>query len=149
VAFARQGRASYPDAKKFEKTFLAEVGIPPNAANFEDGSGLSRINLVSPRAVVQLLCFMAQHPHAGVFRDSLAVAGVDGTLARRGGRRAFNRVRAKTGQLSIASCLSGYAQTRSGQTLAFSILANDCAGRNGDACHVQDLIAGWLASTRL
>lgn len=148
VAFAKTGRASYADAKRFEEAFLAKIGILPNAANFEDGSGLSRLNLVSPRAVVRLLGFMANHRHAEDFKQSLAIAGRDGTIANRMGRRAVGRVYAKTGQLKVASALSGYATTRSGVPVAFSILANDVDGRNGDACYVQDRIIDWLLTTR-
>jgi PBP4 family serine-type D-alanyl-D-alanine carboxypeptidase len=147
VAFAKTGRASYANAKKYEEEFLAEVGILPDAANFEDGCGLSRLNLVSPQAVVRLLCHMAGHKYATDFMDSLAVAGRDGTLAGRMGRRAQGRVRAKTGLLSMASCLSGYAQTRSGVTVAFSILANDCAGRSSEATAIQDRICESLVNT--
>jgi len=147
VAFAKTGRASYANAKKYEEEFLAEIGVLPDAANFEDGSGLSRLNLVSPRAVVRLLCHMAAHKYAADFTDSLAVAGRDGTLAGRMGRRAQGHVRAKTGLLSMASCLSGYAETRSGVTVAFSILANDCAGRIGEATSVQDRICEYLVNT--
>jgi len=147
VTFAQVGRASYAEAKKFEEQFLSRVGILPAAANFEDGSGLSRLNLVAPRAVVALLCHMANHKDSQVFRDSLAIAGRDGTLAGRMGKRALGRVRAKTGCLSMASCLSGYAETRSGVVVAFSILANDCAGRISEACSVQDRICESLVNT--
>jgi len=148
VTFAETGRASYAEAKEFEEPFLAKIGILPDAAHFEDGCGLSRLNLVSPRAVVRLLSFMARGPYAQQFRRSLAVAGRDGTLARRMGRRAIGRVWAKTGNLSNASCLSGYAETRSGAVLAFSIMANNCKGRTADACYVQDKICDWLVNVR-
>ena len=148
VAFAKTGRASYPHAKKFEEGFLAEIGILPSTANFEDGCGLSRLDLVSPRAVVRLLGSMADHRHAEAFKASLAIAGRDGTIANRMGRRAIDRVFAKTGQLSVASALSGYAQTRAGGTIAFSILANDLNHRNADACFVQDRIVDWILATR-
>jgi D-alanyl-D-alanine carboxypeptidase/D-alanyl-D-alanine-endopeptidase (penicillin-binding protein 4) len=147
VAFAKTGRASYAEAKKFEEEFLAQVGILPEAANFEDGCGLSRLNLVSPRAVVRLLCHMAGHKNSDEFVNSLAVAGRDGTLAGRMGKRALGRVYAKTGVLSMASCLSGYVETRSGVRVAFSILANECGGRISEATAVQDRICEWLVNT--
>jgi D-alanyl-D-alanine carboxypeptidase/D-alanyl-D-alanine-endopeptidase (penicillin-binding protein 4) len=147
VTFARLGRTSYADAKKFEEEFLAQVGILPHTASFEDGCGLSRLNLVSPQAVVRLLCCMAAHRHAAEFVNSLAVAGRDGTLAGRMGKQVQGRVRAKTGCLSMASCLSGYIETRSGVTVAFSILANECGGRIAEAAAVQDRICEWLVNT--
>jgi len=149
VAFARTAHASYGEAKKYEEEFLAEIGILPNAANFEDGCGLSRLNLVTPRATVRLLCHMALHKYRSEFMDSLPLAGREGTLAGRMGKRAMGHVRAKTGCLSMASCLSGYAEARSGVIVAFSILANDCAGRISEACSVQDRICEALVNTNL
>ncbi len=148
TAFVLRQRTSYKEAQSFEEEFLAEIGILPSAANFEDGSGLSRLNLVTPRAVVALLTHMARHKEGQVFRDSLAVAGRDGTLSRRMGQRALGKIQAKTGSLSIACCLSGYAQTASGHTVAFSILANDCANRTAEVCAIQDRIGELLVSLR-
>ncbi|MCA1557026.1 MAG: D-alanyl-D-alanine carboxypeptidase/D-alanyl-D-alanine-endopeptidase, partial [Acidobacteria bacterium] len=65
------------------KKFLAEAGINPNDVVMADGSGLSRRDLITANATVQLLSYMSRHRYANVFRDALPVAGVDGTLARR------------------------------------------------------------------
>jgi len=147
VTFARTGSTSYLQAKRFEESFLAQVGILPNMANFEDGCGLSRLNLVSPRAVVRLLTFMEKHPHFQTYYDTLPIAGRDGTLRGRLGG-AINRIHAKTGALSMASSLSGYAETRSGVRVAFSILVNNCGRRLSSARYVQDRIGEWLVDTR-
>jgi D-alanyl-D-alanine carboxypeptidase/D-alanyl-D-alanine-endopeptidase (penicillin-binding protein 4) len=62
---------------------------------------------------------------ASDFINSLSVAGVDGTLKKRFRRSEVQgRVKAKTGHLSNVSALSGYLFTKSGDILAFSILAN-------------------------
>jgi len=63
--------------------FLARAGLTPGEVRLEEGSGLSRHNLVTPRALVGLLDAMRRHPHAGLFQDALPVAGVDGTLRGR------------------------------------------------------------------
>ena len=47
------------------KTFLDEVGIAPESYNIHDGSGLARLNLVSPSAVVKLLRYMYGSPTGG------------------------------------------------------------------------------------
>ena len=44
------------------KTFLAEAGIDPAGYNLIDGSGLSRLNLVTPSTVLKLLRFMYESP---------------------------------------------------------------------------------------
>jgi D-alanyl-D-alanine carboxypeptidase/D-alanyl-D-alanine-endopeptidase (penicillin-binding protein 4) len=87
-----------------------------------DGSGLSRGNATSPREVVDLL---AGKFTDGVFVDSLAVAGVSGTLESRLHSRATRgNCRGKTGTLRDVSNLVGYCETRGGDTLAFAILNN-------------------------
>ena len=49
----------------------------------QDASGLSRSDLVTPHGMAALLAGMDRHRYAAAFRDSLPVAGVDGTLATR------------------------------------------------------------------
>jgi serine-type D-Ala-D-Ala carboxypeptidase/endopeptidase (penicillin-binding protein 4) len=106
--------------------FLNNAGISSDDYAFYDGSGLSRENLVTPHAVVQLLQFASAQPWGKEFRDSLPVAGVDGSLADR-----FKEldpaahVYAKTGSLGGVKTLSGYAVTANGQRLGFAILSNN------------------------
>ncbi len=83
------------------KSFLKSAGIQPEALNLDDGSGLSRNDMITADASVQLLAFMSKHRYAATFRDALPIAGVDGTLRNRmRGTPAENNVRAKTGSLS-------------------------------------------------
>jgi len=108
------------------KSFLKTVGIQPEALNLDDGSGLSRNDMITAEASVQLLTFMSKHRYATVFRDALPIAGVDGTLRNRfRGTPAENNVRAKTGSLSSAASLGGYVTTAAGEKLAFSIMVNN------------------------
>ena len=108
------------------KSFLKTAGIRPEALVLDDGSGLSRNDMITAEASVQLLAFMSKHRYASVFRDALPVAGVDGTLRNRmRGTAAENNVRAKTGSLSSAASLGGYLTTASGEKLAFSIMVNN------------------------
>jgi D-alanyl-D-alanine carboxypeptidase/D-alanyl-D-alanine-endopeptidase (penicillin-binding protein 4) len=106
--------------------FLNQAGIPSEQYAFYDGSGLSRQNLVTPHAIVMLLRYAASQPWGASFKDTLPVAGVDGSLSDR-----FNnidvqgRVYAKTGSLGGVKTLSGYATTDSGEPVAFSILSNN------------------------
>src|SRR5262249_5078093 len=92
--------------------FLAKAGIKRDEVLFDEGSGLSRNNLVTPNATVALLQFAAQRPWAEVFLQALPVAGVDGTLRERmKGTAAEGKVRAKTGTLRWVSSLSGHVTT--------------------------------------
>jgi serine-type D-Ala-D-Ala carboxypeptidase/endopeptidase (penicillin-binding protein 4) len=106
--------------------FLNRAGIPLEQYVFYDGSGLSRQNLVSPHAVVQLLSYAAAQPWGASFRDTLPVAGVDGSLSDRfSSLDPGAHVYAKTGALGGVKALSGYATTVKGQQVAFSILSNN------------------------
>ena len=103
--------------------FLRRAGLEPREVLAEEGSGLSRKNLVTPRAVVALLRHMAQD---APFTDALPVAGVDGTLRQRLlGTAAQGVLRAKTGTMRYNHALSGYVTTAAGEPLAFAILLNN------------------------
>jgi D-alanyl-D-alanine carboxypeptidase/D-alanyl-D-alanine-endopeptidase (penicillin-binding protein 4) len=108
------------------KGFLTTAGVPSDQYLFYDGSGLSRQNLVSPHAIVQLLRYASLQPWGTLYRETLPVAGVDGSLAERLKDPKFQgRVRAKTGSLGGVKALSGYATTDRGEPIAFSILTNN------------------------
>jgi D-alanyl-D-alanine carboxypeptidase/D-alanyl-D-alanine-endopeptidase (penicillin-binding protein 4) len=127
------------------RQWLGQRGIPVDALALHDGSGLSRLNLVTPEATVRLLTSMAQSPSAGVFRDSLPVAGRDGTLRFRLRSTAQGHIAAKTGTLTYINSLSGYAETDDGELLAFSIICNDETNAESST-RVVDAIAALLAS---
>lgn len=108
------------------KAFLKDAGIRPEALVLNDGSGLSRNDMITAEASVQLLTFMSQHKYATAFRDALPIAGVDGTLRNRmKNTLAENNLRAKTGSLSSAASLSGYVTSAAGEKLVFSIMVNN------------------------
>ena len=70
--------------------------------------------------------YIARQPWGEAFRQTLPIAGVDGSLS---GRFTQSPVKgkffAKTGTLSEVNALSGYLTTRSGKTVILSILCND------------------------
>lgn len=129
------------------KSFLKTVGIRPEALVLNDGSGLSRSDMITADATVQLLTFMSRHRYANVFRDALPIAGVDGTLRNRmRGTPAENNLRAKTGSLSSAASLAGYVTTAAGEKLAFAIMVNNYSREVDPRAACIDPIAVLLAS---
>jgi serine-type D-Ala-D-Ala carboxypeptidase/endopeptidase (penicillin-binding protein 4) len=129
------------------RTFLKEAGVLPNSLTLTDGSGLSRNDMVTAEASVQLLTYMSRHRYAGAFRDALPIAGVDGTLRNRfKGTAAENNVRAKTGSLSSAASLSGYLTTAAGENLVFSIMVNNYSEDTEVRASCIDPITVLLAS---
>jgi D-alanyl-D-alanine carboxypeptidase/D-alanyl-D-alanine-endopeptidase (penicillin-binding protein 4) len=107
------------------KTFLEETGITNGDYRLEDGSGLSRLTLASPRVFTSVLTHMLRGPHAEAWLRTLPVGGEDGTLERRFRGKTEFRVLAKTGSLSHVAALSGYLDRRDGKRIAFSILVNN------------------------
>jgi serine-type D-Ala-D-Ala carboxypeptidase/endopeptidase (penicillin-binding protein 4) len=105
---------------------LRQMGIPDDAVVQYDGSGLSRHNLVTPSAVVELYRYMAKRsPNAADWRNSLTIGGIDGTLRNRfKGTAANGNIRGKTGTLNQVSALSGYVTTAAGAELVVSIIVN-------------------------
>ncbi|WP_414529777.1 D-alanyl-D-alanine carboxypeptidase/D-alanyl-D-alanine-endopeptidase [Nodularia chucula] len=107
------------------KTTLTQLGVDPTSYILVDGSGLSRKNLITPQALVQTLQAMAKSPQGELFRASLPVAGVSGTLTNRlRDTSAEGIVQAKTGTMTGVVSLSGYVNSPDYQPLAFSIIVN-------------------------
>lgn len=106
------------------KAKLTGLGVNANGYRQADGSGLSRKNLLSPQTLVQTLIGMSKTPEAAIYRDSLPVGGVSGTLASRF-KNYPNQIQAKTGTLTGTIALAGYANPNQYQQLAFGILVNN------------------------
>ena len=120
------------------KVWLERNGIPTDGTAFHDGSGLSRLNLVTPEGTAQMLN-MVSRSGSQSFRESLPIAGQDGTL---GGRlkTITGRAFAKTGSLIYVNSLSGYVVTAKGETLAFAIFCNDYVGRANSGRLIDEIV---------
>jgi D-alanyl-D-alanine carboxypeptidase/D-alanyl-D-alanine-endopeptidase (penicillin-binding protein 4) len=104
---------------------MLRAGVQPQDFFFYDGSGESHDDRIAPRACTQLLAYAQRQPWGAAWRETLPVAGVDGTLASRFKNSPLKgHLWAKTGTLDEVNTLSGYLTTASGKTLAFSILVN-------------------------
>jgi D-alanyl-D-alanine carboxypeptidase/D-alanyl-D-alanine-endopeptidase (penicillin-binding protein 4) len=118
--------------------FLSQVGIRKGDVLLEEGSGLSRRDVITPEATVALLTYMSRSRWADAYRNALPIAGIDGTLQNRmKGTAAAGNVRAKTGTLRYVYTLSGYVTTSAGERLAFSIMLNNYNAERSDASGVQ------------
>lgn len=107
------------------KETLTKLGVNPDGYVLADGSGLSRHNLVSPEAIAQTLKVMAKSPLAPVYRASLPVAGLSGTLQNRfQGTAVQGILQGKTGTMSGVVALSGYLDPSNYEPLVFSIIVN-------------------------
>ena len=102
-------------------------GLASDSYVLADGSGLSRYNYITSDALVRLLRHMRADPkHASPFIGILPVTGRDGALSKRlAGTPADGKIKAKTGTVDNVRAIAGYAETAGGETLAFSIIANN------------------------
>ncbi|OLE17100.1 MAG: D-alanyl-D-alanine carboxypeptidase/D-alanyl-D-alanine-endopeptidase [Acidobacteria bacterium 13_1_20CM_4_57_11] len=126
--------ATPDDLMKVPADFYAAAGIEPGDVIQTDASGLSRHDLVTPRAIVTLLTFAQKQSWFGPYYASLPVAGIDGTLEdRMKNTPAAGRIHAKTGSVEHVRTLSGFAETPGGRRLIFSFLSNNQGGKSHEA----------------
>jgi len=133
-----------------ERAVLRHLNVDPGGVHLADGSGLSRDNRLTARALVELLRVMHDLPYftaesraelprrtyrerRNAFAEALPQAGTGENVPEhdgRGGTLALRLrgsgldVRAKTGTLPGVSALAGYVTGKSGHTLAFAVLMN-------------------------
>ncbi len=126
--------------------FARRCGADPEAVRVADGSGLSRENALSARALVAVLRAAARGPHGAAYRASLARPGQEGTLARRlRGLASGVTLEAKTGTLTGVAALSGFL-SRGERTLVFALVANGRGASRRALDRAVRLLADHLAA---
>ncbi len=135
------GSSAPSELTKFVGEFYSGAGIMEDDVVQTDGSGLSRQDLVTPRAVVALLEYAEKRPWFTAYYASLPIAGVDGTLEERmKNTPAAGRIHAKTGSVDHAKTLSGFAEMPNGRRLIFSFLGNNQSASGGDSPDVLEAL---------
>jgi D-alanyl-D-alanine carboxypeptidase/D-alanyl-D-alanine-endopeptidase (penicillin-binding protein 4) len=116
---------SFEQGTRVVRQFLVNAGVENSDFFLYDGSGLSPADKISPRAFTRLLSYASHQPWGDAWRQTLPIAGVDGTLDGRFRNTPLQgRMWAKTGTMKESIALSGYLTATSGRTVAFSILVN-------------------------
>ena len=121
--------------------WLKEQNVATNEIAVHDGSGLSRLDLVTPEAIGRALVVAAKSSFGTTLKNSLPVSGQSGTLKGRL-TNVSGRVLAKTGSITYVNSLAGYANSGS-ETYAFAIICNN-ETRKGDSSKVIDRIVSHL-----
>jgi len=139
---------SFAQGSRVVRQFLLGAGVDDNDFFLYDGSGMSPDDRMAPRAFTRLLAYASRQTWGPAWKETLPVAGVDGTLSGRfRNSQLKGRLWAKTGTHVEANTLSGYLTTASGKTLAFSVMVN--GHRPGSTVEVQaiDRIAEAIAAS--
>ena len=142
------GPATTATGALLERRFLTEqAGIDLRDFYLNDGSGMSGHDIVTPRAITQLLRYAATQPWGAQWKASLPVGGVDGSLRSRFPDAPLKgHVFAKTGTLGEARALSGYLQCSSGQTVAFSVMVTTHTPLDTEDEKAMDRIVAAIAA---
>lgn len=111
------------------REYWAAKGVDMRGFNMDDGCGLSRANLVTPRQMAEILYHAAKGDSFQTFYKTLPVAGQSGTLRSMGrGTASSGRIVAKSGTIGRVRNYAGYVNARSGKRYAFSIFFTNYSG---------------------
>ena len=116
---------TWKQATDIETEWLKSIGVPTQGLRIEDGSGLSRRNLVTADAMTALLRSDRQQAWWTQFQAGLNVSN--------GRVRPNGAARGKSGFIEGVRTLSGVIRCRSGRELAFSVLINHFDGSVAEA----------------
>jgi len=134
---------------KAVKNTLKTMGVEPGEFQMVDGSGLSRLNLVTPMQLLTVLSYMSTSKNYTAFYASLPVAGLDGTLSGRMRKTsAQGNVRGKTGFIGAVRSLSGYLKTADKEPLAFVFILNNYITPRILADNIQDSVCIRLSKLK-
>ena len=117
----------------------------PDRPVWVDGSGLSRLNLVTPRSFTALLLKLHHDVAEPRLLSLLAAGGHQGTLRKRYHDAAGTWFWGKTGTLTNNVNICGYVRTKSGRLLAVSFFNN---GFPGDDQPVRNEMERLLRAVR-
>jgi len=136
-----KGIGSAENGIKVIREFITSMGINPANFTMVDGSGLSRLNLVTPKDIVTLLKYMYSHKYADSFISSLSISGVDGTLKNRLNHESSKgKVKGKTGYLGNVVSLSGYIERNDDDVYIFCLINNNYSTPTAMSQELQELV---------
>lgn len=143
----RKGEGSWEKGLEVLNEELPKLGVNTKNLVIRDGSGISHVNLVPANEISMLLFHAQQQKWFPAFFESLPVAGISekmvgGTLRK---RMVGLNVKAKTGTITTVSSLSGYVESKKGETLIFSILLNNLLEED-DGKVIEDKVVEIIAN---
>jgi D-alanyl-D-alanine carboxypeptidase/D-alanyl-D-alanine-endopeptidase (penicillin-binding protein 4) len=132
---------SWAEGRKLISKYMLELGIERKEFYIDDGSGLSRENKLSANAVTKVLLDVYKGENWGLYKNSLAAGGIDGTIGKYFKEKKYKgKVFGKTGYIGGVKSFSGICSRgpTGGGDYIFSILANGANGRTREA--INDIV---------
>lgn len=128
IAAQSSSDGSWAGGRERLSEYLLGLGVGGNEFYVDDGSGLSKENRLSANAITKVLLSVYKSKNRKLYKDSLAVGGIDGTIAKYFKEDKYKgKISGKTGYIAGVKSFSGVCSTEKGD-FVFSILAN---GANG------------------
>lgn len=147
---AQKGQATAQRADAVVRAWLREKGIDAAGLVIENGSGLSRKEMISPMTLAQTLRAARASPWANEFLMSLPIVGIDGAMRNRLKDTPANEIgRMKTGGLRNVTSVAGFLPDKNGDTLVVVLFLNhdNARGAKGRAV-LDELMKGFIAQGR-
>jgi D-alanyl-D-alanine carboxypeptidase/D-alanyl-D-alanine-endopeptidase (penicillin-binding protein 4) len=131
------------------RQWLQRHNIDAAGLVLENGSGLSRLERISPAQMAAVLQAAGNSPWAPEFQASLPIVGLDGTMRNRlGTSAAAYRARIKTGTLKNVTAIAGYVYDADGRPcVVVAMINHDLANQGGRAA--LDALIDWVAVSSL
>jgi D-alanyl-D-alanine carboxypeptidase/D-alanyl-D-alanine-endopeptidase (penicillin-binding protein 4) len=120
---------SWKKGQELISQFLLGLGLDKSQFYIDDGSGLSRQNELTAYAITTVLSDIYNSRNWQLYKDTLAVGGVDGTIEKYFKEEKYKgKILGKTGSITSVKSFSGLCVTGQGDYI-FSILANNVNGK--------------------
>jgi len=137
--------ATLEQSRMVVRSTLDKYGIDFEDQFIDNGSGLSRQNLVRAETLSQLLMKIYQHPLRAEFVSSLPISGIDGTIKKRFKKFPLKeRMHLKTGTIDGVQGLAGYVQGLSGKEYIVVFMHNDFSEFTYKTKPFQDAFLTWV-----
>lgn len=135
--------ASLEAARGVLRDWLHSHRLDDRQLVLDNGAGLSREARASAAQLAAVLRHAAAGPMASVIRESLPIAGIDGTMRSRFvGEPMAGRAWIKTGSLNEVRAIAGYVAAASGRRYAVAMIVN--GPRAGASRPLQDRFLRWV-----
>ncbi len=152
IARKMTGTGSTSEGTKFIKHYLDSVGVSTAGFKIYDGSGLSRVDEITTKAMTELLIYMTKQKTFDSFYNSLAVAGLStdpGFFSNYGKDTPIaDNARIKSGLITGVRSESGYLKDRKGRLIAFSMIANNYSGKYKQVDEIHKKVMILLAELK-